>query len=149
MQEFASTRCTSTHPVRAIARLAEYQWVMFTSQNAVRIFWEALRASGRPVVFVSGHLANLETMAAVLVASGVPVQVTDRAANNPYVDAQIIAAGSLRRLSRRMAAARSAMSGVTRTISKPLSVLLVKTSFPGWVPAMTSIQVTTLMDFRS
>ncbi|WP_428148905.1 lysophospholipid acyltransferase family protein [Brevundimonas sp.] len=53
---------------------------------------EAIRTSGRPVVFVSGHLANIETMAAVLVASGVSVQVTYRAANNPYVDAQIIAA---------------------------------------------------------
>ncbi|WP_029417963.1 lysophospholipid acyltransferase family protein [Brevundimonas bacteroides] len=53
---------------------------------------EAIRASGKPVVFVSGHLANIETMAAVLVASGVPVQVTYRAANNPYVDAQIVAA---------------------------------------------------------
>ncbi len=53
---------------------------------------EAIRASGKPVVFVSGHLANIETMAAVLVASGIPVQVTYRAANNPYVDAQIIAA---------------------------------------------------------
>ena len=53
---------------------------------------EAIRASGKPVVFVAGHMANIETMAAVLVASGVPVQVTYRAANNPYVDAQIIAA---------------------------------------------------------
>ena len=53
---------------------------------------EAIRASGKPVVFVSGHMANIETMAAVLVASGVPAQVTYRAANNPYVDAQIIAA---------------------------------------------------------
>lgn len=53
---------------------------------------EAIRASGKPVVFVSGHMANIETMAAVLVASGIPVQVTYRAANNPYVDAQIRAA---------------------------------------------------------
>ncbi len=52
---------------------------------------EAIRASGKAVVFVSGHMANIETMAAVLVASGIPVQVTYRAANNPYVDAQIIA----------------------------------------------------------
>ena len=37
-------------------------------------------------------MANIETLAAVLVASGVPVQVTYRAANNPYVDAQIRAA---------------------------------------------------------
>ncbi len=53
---------------------------------------EAIRASGNPVVFVSGHMANIETMAAVLVASGISVQVTYRAANNPYVDAQIRAA---------------------------------------------------------
>lgn len=53
---------------------------------------EAIRASGKPVVFVSGHMANIETMAAVLVASGISVQVTYRAANNPYVDAQIRAA---------------------------------------------------------
>lgn len=53
---------------------------------------EAIRVSGKPVVFVSGHMANIETMAAVLVASGVPVQVTYRAANNPYVDRQIVAA---------------------------------------------------------
>jgi KDO2-lipid IV(A) lauroyltransferase len=53
---------------------------------------EAIRASGKPVVVVAGHMANIETMAAVLVASGIPVQVTYRAANNPYVDAQIRAA---------------------------------------------------------
>ncbi|MFJ6024730.1 lysophospholipid acyltransferase family protein [Brevundimonas sp. NPDC092305] len=53
---------------------------------------EAIRASGTPVVFVSGHMANIETMAAVLVDSGLTVQVTYRAANNPYVDAQIRAA---------------------------------------------------------
>ena len=51
---------------------------------------EAIRASGRPVVFVSGHLANIETMAAVIIGAGVPCQVTYRAANNPYVDAQIV-----------------------------------------------------------
>ncbi len=50
---------------------------------------EAIRASGKPVVFVSGHLANIEIMGSVLVASGIPVQVTYRAANNPYVDQQI------------------------------------------------------------
>jgi KDO2-lipid IV(A) lauroyltransferase len=49
----------------------------------------AIRDSGRPVVFASGHLANFELMAAVILASGVPCQITYRAANNPYVDAQI------------------------------------------------------------
>jgi uroporphyrinogen III methyltransferase / synthase len=34
-------------PVRnAIARLSDYQWLMFTSQNAVAIFWEQLLGAG-------------------------------------------------------------------------------------------------------
>src|SRR5690606_38429750 len=49
----------------------------------------AVRDSGRPVVLISGHLANFEVMAAVIMAAGVPCQVTYRAANNPYVDALI------------------------------------------------------------
>lgn len=49
----------------------------------------AIRDGDRPVVFVSGHLACFETMAAVILAAGVPCQITYRAANNPYVDAQI------------------------------------------------------------
>jgi KDO2-lipid IV(A) lauroyltransferase len=53
---------------------------------------EAIRAAGRPVVFVGGHFANFETMAAAIVGAGVPCQITYRATNNPYVDAQIRAA---------------------------------------------------------
>lgn len=53
---------------------------------------EAIRESGRPVVFVAGHFANIETMAAMIVGAGVPCQITYRAANNPWVDAQIVAA---------------------------------------------------------
>ncbi len=49
----------------------------------------AIRDRGQPVVFVSGHLANFELMAAVILAAGVPCQITYRAANNPYVDQQI------------------------------------------------------------
>ena len=37
-----------TAPLRAaLDRLAEYQWVIFTSQNAVQIVWDTLRDSGR------------------------------------------------------------------------------------------------------
>jgi KDO2-lipid IV(A) lauroyltransferase len=53
---------------------------------------EAIRAAGRPVVFVGGHFANFETMSATIVGAGVPCQITYRATNNPYVDAQIRAA---------------------------------------------------------
>ncbi len=43
-------------------------------------------ASGRPVVFISGHFANWEVMAAAMMHAGVKAQVTYRAANNPYFD---------------------------------------------------------------
>lgn len=49
----------------------------------------AIRDSGQPAVLVSGHMANIEVMAAVIVAAGLTCQVTYRAANNPYVDKQI------------------------------------------------------------
>lgn len=52
----------------------------------------AIRDSGRPAVFVGGHFANIETLAATITGAGLPCQITYRAANNPYVDAQIIAA---------------------------------------------------------
>jgi Lauroyl/myristoyl acyltransferase len=48
-----------------------------------------VRDSGNPVVFVSGHLANFEIMASVILAEGIPCQVTYRPANNPYVEAQM------------------------------------------------------------
>ena len=50
---------------------------------------EAIRTSGKPVVFVSGHFANFELMPAVILAAGIPCQITYRATNNPYVDRQI------------------------------------------------------------
>lgn len=53
---------------------------------------EALRDSGKPAVLISGHIANFEVMAAVIMHAGVPCQITYRAANNPYVDAKIRAA---------------------------------------------------------
>lgn len=50
----------------------------------------AIRDAGQPVVFVGGHLANIETLAVTIIGSGVPCQITYRAANNPYVDAMIV-----------------------------------------------------------
>jgi KDO2-lipid IV(A) lauroyltransferase len=45
--------------------------------------------AGRPVVLISGHLSNLEIMAAAIVDAGIACEVTYRAANNPYVDQRI------------------------------------------------------------
>lgn len=50
----------------------------------------AIRDSGRPAVMVSGHFSNWEAMAAAIVASGAPTQITYRAANNPLIDRRII-----------------------------------------------------------
>ncbi|HEY2177898.1 MAG TPA: lysophospholipid acyltransferase family protein [Caulobacteraceae bacterium] len=51
---------------------------------------QAIAASGRPAVLISGHFSNFEVMAAVIVAAGIRCNVTYRPANNPYVDARII-----------------------------------------------------------
>jgi KDO2-lipid IV(A) lauroyltransferase len=51
---------------------------------------EQIRESGRPAIFVSGHFANWEIMAAAGLAAGMEAIVAYRAANNPYIDARII-----------------------------------------------------------
>jgi uroporphyrinogen III methyltransferase / synthase len=38
----------------ALSRLDEFGWVMFTSQNAVRLFWDALRAESRDARALAG-----------------------------------------------------------------------------------------------
>ncbi|MGA9657910.1 MAG: lysophospholipid acyltransferase family protein [Asticcacaulis sp.] len=50
---------------------------------------KAIAASGKPVIFISGHLSNWEVMNAAILSAGVPYMITYRAANNPYVDARI------------------------------------------------------------
>jgi KDO2-lipid IV(A) lauroyltransferase len=45
--------------------------------------------SGRAVVFVSGHFANLEVMAAAILHAQIPCEITYRALNNPFVDERI------------------------------------------------------------
>ena len=50
---------------------------------------KAVARSGRPVVLISGHLSNIEIMAAAIVEAGIPCQVTYRALNNPYVDRRV------------------------------------------------------------
>ncbi len=51
---------------------------------------QAITASGKPAVLISGHFSQFEVMAAVIVAAGVNCNVTYRAANNPYIDQRII-----------------------------------------------------------
>jgi len=42
-----------------------------------------------PAIIVTGHFANWEVMATVLTQSGLPVRITYRKINNPYIDARV------------------------------------------------------------
>ena len=50
---------------------------------------EAIVASGRPGMFVSGHFANWEVMAAASRLVGIDGVLAYRGANNPYIDARM------------------------------------------------------------
>jgi KDO2-lipid IV(A) lauroyltransferase len=50
---------------------------------------DALKATGRPIVFVSGHFANWEVMAAAKTVTGIEGVLAYRGANNPYIDAKM------------------------------------------------------------
>lgn len=52
---------------------------------------EALRASGKPAILVSGHFANWEVMPRVLYDAGVDYALLYRALNNPLIDEFVIA----------------------------------------------------------
>ncbi len=45
--------------------------------------------SQKPAVIVTGHFANWEIMAMVLTQYGLPVQITYRRINNPYIDRRV------------------------------------------------------------
>ena len=50
---------------------------------------EEIKASGKPVVFITGHFSNWELSAATVLAKGLEVDITYRALNNPYADARM------------------------------------------------------------
>ena len=49
----------------------------------------AIAASGKPVVFISGHFANFEIMPSAILEAGIVCQITYRAINNPYIDKRV------------------------------------------------------------
>ena len=49
---------------------------------------EILKAHN-PAVLISGHFANWEVMALVMTQAGLPVQITYRKINNPYIDLRV------------------------------------------------------------
>lgn len=65
-------------PLRdALARLGDYQWALFTSQNAVEIAWDALRAAGRDARALAGVRVGAvgPATAEALLAHGLAVDV--------------------------------------------------------------------------
>lgn len=70
---------------------------------------EAIAASGRPVVFVSGHFANFEIMAASKRLADIDGVFAYRGLNNPYIDARMLE--SRRRYGVRLFAPKGAKGG--------------------------------------
>jgi KDO2-lipid IV(A) lauroyltransferase len=50
---------------------------------------QAIKGTGRPTMFVSGHFANFEVMAATKTRVGIEGVLAYRGANNPYIDARM------------------------------------------------------------
>lgn len=78
--ELATTRIERLDPQplrEALSRLAEYDWIVFTSQNAVRIFWDELCALGLD----AGALSNARiavvgpATAASVEGRGMPIEL--------------------------------------------------------------------------
>lgn len=69
MPEQAVARLDLSAMREAIVRLSHYQWLIFTSRNAVLVFWEQLLGSGRDARALSGlaiAAVGAETAAALL-----------------------------------------------------------------------------------
>lgn len=63
--------------------------VIADPKSAVTVSGLDIFKANAPAVIVTGHFANWEIMAAVLTQSGLPVRITYRKLNNPYMDARI------------------------------------------------------------
>ena len=50
---------------------------------------DAVVSSGRPAIYISGHISNWEISVQAPLSTGLPCEMTYREANNPYIDARI------------------------------------------------------------
>lgn len=62
---------------------------VFDPQSRVTVTGLEKLTENNPAIIVTGHFSNWEVMAAVLTQSGLPVRITYRKLNNPYMDARI------------------------------------------------------------
>jgi len=85
----------------------------------------AIKASGRPAVFVSGHFANFEVMPATKIKVGFESVLAYRGANNPYIDQRM--QDSRRRYGAKLFAPKGAQGGreVLSALSRGISVAML------------------------
>jgi len=115
---------------RTVAEFAHLDRIQpYCSQGRVRVenvaLLDAIRQSGRGAVFISGHFANWEIMAAALVQRGLACHVTYRPANNPLVDARINAARRGYGVTLQSAKGRQGGMGLLRALAKGETVALM------------------------
>ena len=80
---------------RTVAEYAHLkEFVPFTEEARVTVenaeILEQIRDSGKPVIFMSGHIANWEVMPITLYRAGLKCAIVFRSANNPVIDEKII-----------------------------------------------------------
>lgn len=67
-----------------LSKLHPYDSGRIEVANVERL--DAIRDSGKPVVFFAGHMANWEHLSPAIVNRGVPCHITYRMLNNPHID---------------------------------------------------------------
>jgi KDO2-lipid IV(A) lauroyltransferase len=86
---------------------------------------DAVKSSGRGAVFISGHFANWEIMAAAITQRGVVCHVTYRPANNPIIDKRIIAIRETYGAKLQSAKGKEGGMGLLRGLSRGETVALM------------------------
>lgn len=86
---------------------------------------DAIKQSGRGAVFVSGHFANWEVMAASIVQSGIVCHVAHRPPNNPLIAAKIAAVRQRYGVTHQAPKGRAGAMQMMRALSKGESVALL------------------------
>ena len=61
----------------------------FTPQSSITVDGLEKLKAHNPAVIVTGHFANWEIMALIMTQAGLPVQITYRKINNPYIDLRV------------------------------------------------------------
>ncbi len=71
---------------RIFAEYAHLDTIMSRVTVVGREHLDAARESGRPLIFVTGHIGNWEISSIVVQSAGIPLNIVYRAPNNPWVE---------------------------------------------------------------